>query len=343
MTRYRAGDFTPLTLTDRNGPEWARPLPCYVGLSRGIRDSRPDELRPKAELLAGARLDGLPVLPQTTCPEVAFIHDAEETQVFIQDRATGRAVGVVGRAAMPYVDPDFRGRGYGSLGQYLVEGIYRRFAASSYSPEGVMNRAAVHKHHINAALAQGHTIPEDVLADYVVADGKARLRDPYTAARHLALRDRDLRTRNWDAYTRITDRMSFETELHVRVTLLQDSTYGAQAAYAVARLAQANPGFRLLRTEIVSHHHAYGLLDRANGRVIDAYGVRPANAYAAELGDRLRRRPESLKCTSPRKPWAEGVLATWSRPVAPETEEAIAEISDFLVHGPAPTDDAPRP
>lgn len=323
---------------------WESRVHEYVGLDVRI-DRRHSDTPPPLDFAAGAVRE----VPFDGVPEVRMLACDEKKCVFIEDRATGRCVGMSGGGGMPYVLPEFRGRGYGSAALFLKERLYHRLRAISYSPEGVMNRAAVHKHHVSAALAAGHAVPDRVIQDYAVSGGRARLREPYTAERHEALRDRYLDTLGRERYEKISSLMSFETAYNPRSLIENHWVYTHDAQPFILAAHRAVAGSKILRIPAATGYSDYAVHDKAAGVIVDIYGVRPENAFREEIGLRHRKGDGVLKATVLRAPGIEKFTREASRkPLRGEAMAALVEVMAFL-SGAEPTyaraveDAAPAP
>lgn len=129
-----------------------------------------------------AQLDSWAPLPGHEGVEFAIggHHDA-----LLRESSTGKVIG--GYVwVLPYLDPDFRGRGIMASLHKQVDDAGLRFTTQNYTISGLMARTHAHALHVADALGRGEDVPEHVLEDYDVADGHARLREPMTRERYVA-------------------------------------------------------------------------------------------------------------------------------------------------------------
>lgn len=325
--QFRAPRLEPLeyeSLTFRSMP-WHQRVHEFVGLDLKVVQ-RTGEPAPDLVIPAGAR-----EVPWPELPGVRMMACDEKKRVFVQDRSAGGCMGVSGGVSMPYVLPEFRGRGYGSAALFLKERLYGRMSAISYSAEGLMNRAAVHKHHINEALAAGRHVPDRVLQDYEVRDGKAKLLTPYTTDRHNGLRARYLDTQARERYEAIATLMSFETAFNPRELIMRERVYAEDSQPFALAAHRARPGSKLLRIPVIPGYADYAVHDKETGSVIDVYGVRPEAAFRAELALRRRRGEEAVKATVLRSAGIEKLTREAERwPLRDGAAEALDEVLGFL-------------
>jgi GNAT superfamily N-acetyltransferase/sugar phosphate isomerase/epimerase len=81
------------------------------------------------------------------------------------DVETNNVVGMY-QVYMPYVAPEYRGRGIIKEMHAVADELDRRFPASSYSESGIMARIGAHRLSFERALERGDAIPELVKAQY---------------------------------------------------------------------------------------------------------------------------------------------------------------------------------
>lgn len=82
------------------------------------------------------------------------------------DRESGRAAGLM-RDPMPYVHPDFRGRGLCAELYYASEALMgRSYPITSYTPAGLVARIDTHRLHIQRAIARMDMPSDLVMRDY---------------------------------------------------------------------------------------------------------------------------------------------------------------------------------
>lgn len=87
---------------------------------------------------------------------------------------------------LPYLDPEFRGRGIMATFHKQNDDAGLRFTTQNYTISGLMARAHTHALHVAAAVERGEDVPDHVLDDYDIVDGKAHLKEPMTRERYNA-------------------------------------------------------------------------------------------------------------------------------------------------------------
>lgn len=101
----------------------------------------------------------------------------------LRDSSTGKLIGGY-VYVLPYLDPEYRGRGIMAALHKQADEVGERFTTANYTISGFMSRAKAHALHVEDAVARGEDVPEIVLADYNIVDGKARLKEPMTRERY---------------------------------------------------------------------------------------------------------------------------------------------------------------
>lgn len=87
---------------------------------------------------------------------------------------------------LPYLDPEHRGRGIMASLHKQADDAGLRFTTQNYTISGLMARAHAHALHVADAVERGEEVPAQVLEDYEIADGRARLKEPMTRERYEA-------------------------------------------------------------------------------------------------------------------------------------------------------------
>lgn len=74
---------------------------------------------------------------------------------------------------LPYLDPEYRGRGLMSALHKEADLVGQRFTTENYTMDGLQARARTHALHIEDALTEGSHVPHEVMADYTIVAGRA--------------------------------------------------------------------------------------------------------------------------------------------------------------------------
>lgn len=202
---------------------------------------------------------------------------------YIVSTADGRKpVASYGIGTMPYVAPDFRGRGICArlhVHRDLTEG---RIAATSYSRGGFAARLRAHALHIEAALARGEYVPAVVRNQYGPADEGLRLNTPYTPEDHNAriadLSERRARQRFHDITDSYVERYIDMDRFRAGFAGRMGPGRAAGSAFAVRLAAAIDGDIRVSRVD--------GLLClqvEKDGLVHDVMGVRSQSQAHSDL------------------------------------------------------------
>lgn len=262
------------------------PVALYVGLRREIDASGREEREGHAERVRSFVPSPCAfTIPQNRYPDFVFIADPQAFRVQIRTIPDMCPVGLVGKTA-PYVLPEFRRSGLGSYALFLHDKQFRRMGAMSYSPQGVRNRAAVHAHHVNEALQGGLTVPEDVMSDYVILDGHAKLRMPYTPERHTDLIRRMKLTRESGLYERVTQCMEQDTTANVDALIFKKRITPADTLMFALAAQKCHPESQILRVTSNTREDVFAVSFLKSGLVLDIFGSRNLSAYAEECSVR---------------------------------------------------------
>lgn len=278
--------FTPISLPSPTYVAWKDPLVVYMRPGTPI-DHRvhTEDLIIKTELFKETR-----PLPQTRFLDIDFILHMgikpSSDRVYAYTKS-GEVIGTFGVCA-PYVRTDHRGRGLGAFGLYLYEQAKSRIAASSYSPSGLANRVAVHGLYVNAALRAGHDVPANVLADYTVVNGRATLKEPYTVEMHEEIGRRDRITRAMPRYMQLTEMMLRDTSAHAQHVLMRKSVYEPDRLSFALRAHAMLPGSRILKVKLSGSSLHLAVITAEKDKVIDIFGERTLDQFAAEAKLRFR-------------------------------------------------------
>lgn len=168
---------------------WETPLRDYIGIAEvapgpsQIEDLGPARLRDLSRAMAD--------WPEVRIPQRSDLTFRVSSGGYIAalDAATGDILGGY-TATFPYVLPEHRGRGINAELNAIIDlRGQRRTLAGLYTPSGFASRVATHRLHVTRALECGLDVPPEVLQDYLVEGGQARLREPYTARAHIAWSD----------------------------------------------------------------------------------------------------------------------------------------------------------
>lgn len=108
---------------------------------------------------------------------------SERHHASLRDIGTGKLIGGY-VYVLPYLDQEYRGRGIMAALHKQADDAGNRFTTQNYTISGFMSRAKTHALHVEDAVARGEDVPEIVLADYDIVDGKARLKEPMTRERY---------------------------------------------------------------------------------------------------------------------------------------------------------------
>ncbi len=332
---YRAPAFDHLDLPDNSmGEPWERPLARYIGVGMRIYGGKV-HVKAAAEAFEKVKVEEKSTcLPQNKHPDIGYHLSPNKKILIIRHEESGEILGALGLNQMPFVKPEHRGKGYGSFGLFLLDTHVHRSPAIGYSPEGLANRAAVHKHHVNAALARGDVVPEIVLRDYVFENGSARLREPYTTERHWKISKHDDETRERRHYEAIADLMLYETHANVERDMSLLGFLETRNVQVVSRLANENPDWKILKTKMRTKD-IYAVFDTGADQVIDAFGIRPRGAYREELKLRLGWGDTLPEATTLRNPQTtlfrslskQGNLAPVTAALLSDLEEGRAQLA----------------
>lgn len=105
--------------------------------------------------------------------------------VAVLDAETGTLMG--GHTAFyPYVLPEYRGLNLNAEMSLIADNLGKRSRVICYTRAGFGSRVTAHRLHVERALTAGHAVPEEVLRDYTMREGRLRLRNPYTPEAHTA-------------------------------------------------------------------------------------------------------------------------------------------------------------
>ena len=117
-------------------------------------------------------------------PELLF-RVGRAGNVAVLDAETGTLMG--GHTAFyPYVLPEYRGRNLNAEMSLIADNLGKRSRVSCYTRAGFGSRVTAHRLHVERALTAGHAVPDEVLRDYTMREGRLRLRNPYTPEAHTA-------------------------------------------------------------------------------------------------------------------------------------------------------------
>lgn len=164
---------------------WETPLSEYIGVKYVVEAHiSVEQDGPRNLMKSCCNREDWEDVPVPERPDVRFLTNTRGLIAAI-DPVSGDLFG--GFAGFyPYVLPQHRGRNLNAEMNVIMDNFGQRSRASSYSHPGFGSRVATHRLHIERALASGHEIPDEVMKDYSVVEGKPRLRQPYTAEMHNA-------------------------------------------------------------------------------------------------------------------------------------------------------------
>ncbi|WP_411839969.1 hypothetical protein [Paracoccus sp. ME4] len=92
---------------------------------------------------------------------------------------------------LPYLDPDYRGRGLMAALHKEADLVSQRFTTANYTMDGLQARARTHALHVEDAIDEGLHVPDEVMADYTIVSGRALLTNELTRERFWEERVRD--------------------------------------------------------------------------------------------------------------------------------------------------------
>lgn len=165
---------------------WETPLSEYLGLASVISGAVSLEKDGPANLMAiKDRAATWPIVATASRPDLV-LRVGPHTQVAAFDSESGELLGGY-TATYPFVLREHRGRGIAPEMHFLIDQMGQRQAASCYTPSGFGARIATHRLHVERALEAGKEIPSDVMQDYRYSPTAGlALRTPYTAEAHQA-------------------------------------------------------------------------------------------------------------------------------------------------------------
>lgn len=208
-----------------------------------------------------------------------------EEGLYAVESLSRNAVVACQAGAFPYVAKEFRGRGITAQICFELDNRNQRWAASSYTLEGLMSRVRTHRLHVQAAVDRGEALSEAVADEYRIgADGKAALKTPfdpwaYDAQARAAI---DVRLREaFEQENRHLVEPSFlfeDKDEGVALWEHQDGALGAKLSLALH--LRYGGEFRVTRWDDNAVFQV-----EIDGLVLDARGVRRAEDALADLAE----------------------------------------------------------
>lgn len=310
---------------------WEVPLKDYVKSVRVISASEEAERNGLQRLLSLYELiNDWKEFPVPECPDARFLIGGRDV-LMIVDPETGDLTGGF-TGFYPYIRPEYRGRNLNAQMNMILDDLGKRRSVGCYSPSGFGSRVATHRLHLERAMAAGHEIPEEVMVDYQIKDGRLSLREPYTPEAH----------NKWCEEIRVME----NRKRYAHLTQDYEEVFLTEEEFLDGNPCQFNPNDDGYILAIALHREAgFGLLVHRQGRrltvqsemdghVIDAFGVRPSD-YATED---LERRGCLVRSSEAPDPFFGEILASKIeiRRYASEADllESLSDaINDFALPG----------
>lgn len=179
----------------------------------------------------------------------------------------------------PFTDPEFRGRGLTAEIFRIQDERGHRIRTASYSPSGLMNRVKTHRLHVQGAVDRGDVVPEDVMKDYKVEDGRVSLKEKMDPEAYKMRRDQEANKRELEDFKRKTahhlitfqdlvkDEGGFEVPEY-----MGDYRYGG-ADIHLAIAIKIRHGGQIRVTQMDSTYPLHQV--QIDDVIVDAYGIRP--------------------------------------------------------------------
>lgn len=188
-------------------PAWAQRLEDYLGPATVISATSAARMTAMAEgeLVHDFKFFSKQDRPRIDVPGLEEFRVLQVRGGYLVATGDGREpVASYGIGMMPYVVPDYRGRGICSHLHVYHDTHHGQRRASSYSNEGFSARRRAHALHVAKALAAGENVPGAVRAQYRAGDNGLELKEPYSPEEHNAWvkqeRDASLR-RDYERFT----------------------------------------------------------------------------------------------------------------------------------------------
>jgi hypothetical protein len=264
---------------------WTQTLIDYLGLHAVVPDFSDGHHMVRMAMVRlevmNAAADGWPEVRLPHLPDVELRMD-HPRKLVVRDRATGALIGG-NTQIIPFVMPDFRGRGVTSEIHVLVDEMGARSRASTYSVSGLMARVRAHRLHVERALDRGEAVPEAVLSDYARdAAGRVRLRTPFDVPAYEALVAETCRRHELEAFSRITQDMTEVLHGPHDLGALHFSHFRpTQDGHALAVCLAEDAGATIRAG--FSHDRLAFVQAEIGDVVIDVFGLRPEGAAIEEL------------------------------------------------------------